>query len=172
MPQARRSGARPGIRPWSGSPAESTFLWSLVGSQAYYIGLTNNATDFGTSGSYAKLGAYDYGAEMNDLVPASGVPAATTLSISSITYSGTGGLTANVTTTTNHGLTAGQEVVIAGATQFRVRRELCRCYGYGFENIHLHDDSAPGVNASGHDDGPRPTKRLRLRLGRRRVFHL
>ena len=39
------------------SAAESAFLWSLVGNQSYYIGQTNNAIDFGSSGLDAKLGA-------------------------------------------------------------------------------------------------------------------
>ena len=55
------------------SAAENTFIVSLTGNQSTWTGLTNNATYFGTSGTYATLGAYDYGSEKNNPVPTTGM---------------------------------------------------------------------------------------------------
>ncbi len=121
------------------SATENTFLDTLMGGVEYWTGLTNTGYS----------GAYDYGAENNNALPATGVaPSATTVPITSITYSGTTATVTTATTTAALGLASGVEVFIAGATPSLYDGSFA-VTGTGTYTFTYTMSGTPSANASG-----------------------
>ena len=106
----------------------------------YWTGLTN---------STGYTGAYDYGPEEYNALPATGsAPSATTVPITSITYSGTTATVTTATTTAALGLATNVEVFIAGATPAQYDGSFA-VTGTGTYTFTYTMASTPTSNASG-----------------------